>query len=166
MQCDMSGYKPHYSKAVNWAVLGRNDERKQNKGCKGCRFVDSDYHCRYLLDMGPSHSRVKLGVKMRPGGGCDLYSSKKLDKTSTHPGILMTKGVAQKFREIQKMDPDRRISKLNNNPEAHKTALDLYNKGAGDAQIATALGVTKQTVFNWRKANGLSSNYHKFRKET
>lgn len=166
MQCDMAEYPTKSSKTINWSVLAQNDERQLNKGCKGCKFVDPGWHCRYLLDMGPGHSRVAHGIKMRPGGGCELYSPKKLSKTSVRPGILMTKGVAKKLQNIQKMNPERRISKLDNNPEAHKTALDLYHKGAGDTQIATALGVTKQTVFNWRKAHGLESNYRKFRKET
>lgn len=161
----MSDYKKKYHNRINWAVIARNDERKLNRNCKGCKHLSRDYTCRYLLDMGPGHSRVRQGIKMHPDGGCDLYTSAKHEKSSVRPGILLTKGAAQKMREIAKTDPEKHLSKLDNNVQAQNTALALYNKGAGDAQIANTLCVTKQTVFNWRKANGLPSNYHKFRKE-
>lgn len=159
---DMADYKPKYNQGINWAVLARNDERTLNKGCKGCKFVDPGLHCRYLLDMGPGNSLVKLGVKMRPGGGCDLYTPrKKQEKTSVRPGIMVTKGVAKKMREANRTNTGTPVG-----PENHDAALTLYNKGAGDSQIAASLGVTKQAVCDWRKANSLVSNHTKFRKET
>lgn len=159
----MADYKPKYNQGINWAVIARNDEAKLNKGCKGCKFADPSFHCRYLLDMGPGHSRVKLGVKMRPGGGCDLYTPRrKQEKTAVRPGIMIAKGVAQKMREAARTGP----IDLTADQEAQTQALDLYRKGAGDAQIAATVGTSKQAVADWRKANGLVSNHTKFRKET
>lgn len=153
-----TGYGSKHNKSINWDVLARNDERRLNKGCKGCRYLDQKWHCRYLSDLGPGHSRVAMGVKTYPGGGCDLYEGKKRDKTSLRPGIMITKGVAKKMREINRADAGKAID-----PNA---ALSLYNKGAGDSQIASSLGVTRQTVLDWRQANGLESNHLKFRKES
>lgn len=153
----MAEWKPKSNKGINWDVLARNDERTLNKDCKGCKFLDRNWHCRYLLDMGTGHSRVASGIKTYPGGGCDLYTPKKREKTSVRPGIMVTKGVAKKLREINRTDTGKPIDQ--------EAAMDLYNKGAGDSQIATALGVTKQTVLDWRQAHGLESNLLKFRKE-
>lgn len=155
---DMAEWKPKYNQGINWAVLARNDERTLNKGC---RYLDHHWHCRYLSDMGPGHSRVAMGVKTYPGGGCDLYEGKKRDKTSIRPGIMVTKGVAKKMREANRTNTGTPVG-----PENHDAALTLYNKGAGDSQIAASLGVTKQAVCDWRKANGLESNHLKFRKES
>lgn len=158
---DMADYKPKYNQGINWAVLARNDEPKLNKGCKGCRYLDHHWHCHYMSDMGPGHSRVAMGVKTYPGGGCDLYEGKKRDKTSIRPGIMVTKGVAKKMREANRTNTGTPVG-----PENHDAALTLYNKGAGDSQIAASLGVTKQAVCDWRKAHGLESNHLKFRKES
>lgn len=154
---DMADWNPKYNQGINWSVLARNDEPQLNKGCKGCRYLDHHWHCRYLSDLGPGHSRVAMGVKTRPGGGCDLYEGKKRDKTSIRPGIMVTKGVAKKLREINRTDTGKAIDQ--------NAAMTLYNKGAGDSQIATSLGVTKQAVLEWRQAHGLQSNHLKFRKE-
>lgn len=154
---DMAAYNTKYNQGVNWHILARNDEPQLNKGCKGCRYLDQHWHCRYLSDMGPGHSRVAMGIKTRPGGGCDLYEGRKRDKTSIRPGIMVPKGVAKKLREINREGTGKPIDQ--------EAAMTLYNKGAGDSQIATSLGVTRQTVLDWRKANGLESNHLKFRKE-
>ena len=149
---------PKYNRSINWAVLARSDEKTLFKGCKGCRHLDRHWHCIYILDTG--RSRVAMGIETRPGGGCDLYEGKKRDKTSIRPGIMATKGVAKKLREANRTNTGTPVG-----PENHDAALTLYNKGAGDSQIAASLGVTKQAVCDWRKAHGLESNHLKFRKE-
>lgn len=152
-------YKSLYNKAINWDILARNDERKLNRNCRGCKYLAQDYTCRYILDT--NKSRVAQGIKTRPGGGCDLYNGTKHKMSSVRPGIVISQTVARKIA----CNPDKRINLLDNNKEAQEKALELYNKGASDMQIGAALGCSKQTVFNWRKANGLKSNHNKFRKE-
>ena len=154
-------YKTRQHKAVDWDVVASSDERRLNRNCKGCRHCDQQYLCRYLSDLGPGHSRVKLGVKMYPGGGCDLYTPKSHDKTSIRPGIVLTRETARKMRENIKKPQ----SGIFDDPDTERIALDLYKKGAGDAQIANTIGASKNTVSEWRKAKGLESNYQKFRKE-
>lgn len=157
----MSSYKTQSNKGIDWAALARHDERKLYRNCKGCKHLAQDWTCRYLLDMGPGHSRVKMGVKTRPGGGCDLYAGTQRTKTSVRPGIILTKGAARKMREIARVAP----GPLEGKPEAEKIALELYQKGAGDTQIANTVGITRNAVKDWRQANGLESNHLKFRKE-
>jgi hypothetical protein len=102
---------------------------------------------------------VAQGIKKHPGGGCDLYNGTRYKQPSVRAGIVISKSLATK------LDPDKRIGFLDNNKEAQEAAMALYEKGASDMQIGAHLGCSKQTVFNWRKANGLKSNYNKFRKE-
>ena len=154
---DMAEHYPKSNRAINWAVLARNDERRLNRNCRGCKYLAQDYTCRYILDT--NRSRVRQGIKMRPGGGCDLYNGTKWQQPSVRAGIVISKSLAKK------LDPDKRIGFLDNNREAQEAAMALYEKGASDMQIGAHLGCSKQTVFNWRKANGLKSNYNKFRKE-
>ena len=155
-------YNTKYNKGIDWEVISSTQELTQNRKCKGCRHLDQGWHCRYLADMGPGHSRVKLGIKTRPGGGCDAYAPRTHDKTSPRPSIVLPQSAARKMRENAKVN----MGKLINNPEAERTALELYQKGAGDTQIANVIGTTRNAVYLWRKAKGLESNYQKFRKET
>ena len=153
----MAEHQPKSNRAIDWAVLARNDERRLNRNCRGCKYLAQDYTCRYILDT--NRSRVRQGIKMRPGGGCDLYNGTRYQQPSVRAGIVISKSLAKK------LDPDKRIGFLDNNKEAQEVAMALYEKGASDMQIGAHLGCSKQTVFNWRKANGLKSNYNKFRKE-
>ena len=57
--------------------------------------------------------------------------------------------------------------KANNPPvkqlteKEHKKRMELYDKGYGDLKIASACGVTKGAIAQWRWKNGLKSNMKK-----
>ncbi len=158
-ECSVShtnmAYKSLYNKAINRDVPAQNDERKLNRGCLGCKYLAKDYTCRYSLDT--KRSRAAQGIKKHPNGGCDLYSGTKHKMSAVLPGIVTFPYVSKKLREISRTDTGKPID--------HEAAMNLYNKGAVDSQIAASLGVTKQAVCDWRKVNDLESNYLKFRKE-
>lgn len=51
------------------------------------------------------------------------------------------------------------IKRLTKNDQ--KFRMDLYNKGFGDLKIASACGVTKSAITQWRRKNNLISNKKK-----
>lgn len=120
--------------------------RPEQKGCKGCRYQDHQGWCDYIGITGR-----KRPAKIRPGGGCDC----KEKKPTHHPGLMLTQ---KSKKTLSPKTPKKPVLD-------HGKALDLYHKGANDAQIALACGCSKGTVQHWRNKHQLASNYFKNRKD-
>ena len=44
-------------------------------------------------------------------------------------------------------------------------AMELYERGLSDSKVAERMGLTTQTIFNWRKNEGLETNNGKYAKK-
>ena len=53
---------------MNIGIMAKTNE-SETPGCAGCGYlIEHDWTCNHLLYTGIS--RVKIGAKMYPGGGC------------------------------------------------------------------------------------------------
>lgn len=141
-----------WSGAVDWSVLAKTG-KKTNKNCRGCIHADPDLFCFYSVRVG--HRRP---CKMHPGGGCDVKQTRNGAAPSVHPDYIIT---PRQIKAVQKSKKKTKVELLEENPKAAK----LYDKGASDLQIATACGVSKQTVLTWRQRTGRPSHWKNRRKD-
>ena len=120
------------------------NKQPQRAPCpEGCRYEDSQGYCSYANDA--------LG---RPARGCppgpDCVRYEPLDgqpKPRELPQLPRREptGYTRRPTARQSLDNDRK-------------ALELYQQGATDPEIAKATGWANSTVGKWRRENGLPCN--------
>lgn len=106
-----------------------------------CRYQMADGSCDYLCQAG--HRRG-----CPPGPDCIRYEPSEgyQPKTVRPPQPRReVEGYVKRPTAKQSLENDRR-------------ALELYQKGATDPEIARATGWAKSTVGKWRRDNGLPGN--------
>lgn len=120
-----------------------------------CRFRGSDGCCYYHTIMGATRLAQlykRLGVKtltdevreqLRPKN-CGFFEAGKFDNRA-RPIVLQGSHV-ERERRPKRMD--------------EREARRLYRAGKNDVQIAAELEVTRQSVSNWRKREGLPAVIH------
>ena len=112
----------------------------------GCRFEDAQGYCSYRQIMGSCRSLIE-GAE-HPGPDCACYEP--LDgqpKPRELPQLPRREptGYTRRPTARQSLDNDRK-------------ALELYQQGATDPEIAKATGWANSTVGKWRRENGLPCN--------
>lgn len=108
---------------------------------KGCRYAMADGVCDYLCQAG--HSRG-----CDPGPDCTKYEPSEgyQPKTVRPPQPRHeVEGYTHRPTARQSLENDRK-------------ALELYQQGATDPEIARATGWAKSTVGKWRRDSGLACN--------
>ena len=106
-----------------------------------CRYQMADGTCDYLCQAG--HSRG-----CPPGRDCIRYEPAEGYRPKTVPPPQPRReveGYVKRPTAKQSLENDRR-------------ALELYQRGATDPEIARATGWAKSTVGKWRRDNGLPCN--------
>lgn len=109
--------------------------------CRSCLYGGGDGYCTYIL--WTTHRRP-----CPPGAGCTVYeraSAEQRKKAKNNIVIIPAAAV----RQPQK--PHRRKWDT-------AKALQMYQDGASDAQIAKACGVSQPTICLWRNAQSLPTH--------
>ena len=125
-----------------------SDDRKGTRhditACMGCKYLATEYKwCNYGDVVG--QSRLSLGVKLLPTGGCALKDDgEKVRRKIDMPryGYKREKTYTEKRYEAQS-----------------KTMFALYQLGYSDRQIGNEIGKAPGTVQAWRKRRCLPPNY-------
>lgn len=130
------GYIPN---RVHKADVAHYNDKMDTRGCIGCVAREKSGTCKFGDMFGVS--RALLKAPTYPGGGCRLKRDKDGNPLEVKP--VQEKSVPAKPREFE-WDTDK--------------ALELYDNGAYDKEIAQQIGVSVPTVFRWRKGLGLPPN--------
>lgn len=132
----------------------QKDIKKHNKKkCSTCVFFSRRGEwCNYRDITGTS--RLAAGGKLFQNGGCSLRIKGEPISSETYR------------RNIELYTPKKETmcdtSKFaNKTDEDRRKMRQLYDSGLSDEKIACAMGFNVKTVRNWRKRNGLESNYIK-----
>ena len=135
---------------------GQKQNNKHNKAaCKGCMYQTTSYGwCDYHFVKG--RTRLADGATLLPNGGCKFYSKgpKAVRREPIAFGSIVN-GPKQ-ARESKEHGPSKYARK---SEEVFRRVKALYDAGQADERIAKAVGINVKTVSNWRKRNGLKSNY-------
>lgn len=127
--------------------------------CQGCIYLGTfggDPSCDYLLWTGKS--RLAMGVKTGPGGGCRLKKCGEKPK----PGALpISFHRTQEKKAPEKKEPKADGRKMRKSRLDCTEAMALYESGATDREIAKKFGITPCPVRKWREKHGLEANYRK-----
>lgn len=122
-------------------------KQSQAKPCPpDCRFRDSQGYCDYRQVMGRCRSLIE-GAE-HPGPDCSCYEpADGQPKPKDLPRLARREAAGYTHRPTarQSLENDRK-------------ALELYQRGATDPEIARATGWAKSTVGKWRRDNGLPCN--------
>ena len=108
---------------------------------KGCRYQMADGACDYLCQTG--HGRG-----CPPGPDCTRYEPAE----------------GYQPKPVRPPQPRRQVEGYTRRPTARQSldndrkALELYQRGATDPEIAKATGWANSTVGKWRRENGLPCN--------
>ena len=112
-----------------------------------CLYGGGNGTCDYYIKLGVGHRRSEIcGVDME----CTVF-----EPLSERAGEAVYKLIS-KFR-----DGDSKpvvIGKQSIMQQHHEEAMGLYKKGLYDTEIARAIGVSTNRVFEWRKSHGLPAN--------
>lgn len=130
------GYIPN---RVHKADVAHYNDKMDTRGCIGCVAREKSGTCKFGDMFGVS--RALLKAPTYPGGGCRLKRDKDGNPLEVKP--VQEKSVPAKPREFE-WDTDK--------------ALELYDNGAYDKEIAQQIGISVPTVFRWRKGLGLPPN--------
>lgn len=130
------GYIPN---RVHKADVAHYNDKMDTRGCIGCVAREKSGTCKFGDMFGVS--RALLKAPTYPGGGCRLKRDKDGNPLEVNP--VQEKSVPAKPREFE-WDTDK--------------ALELYDNGAYDKEIAQQIGISVPTVFRWRKGLGLPPN--------
>lgn len=130
------GYIPN---RVHKADVAHYNDKMDTRGCIGCVAREKSGTCKFGDMFGVS--RALLKAPTYPGGGCRLKRDKDGNPLEVKP--VQEKSDSAKPREFE-WDTDK--------------ALELYDNGAYDKEIAQQIGISVPTVFRWRKGLGLPPN--------
>ena len=111
--------------------------------CKGCIYQGTAIPCQYILVTGKSPKSQGAHIDPEGPGGCELKTTGK-KKREPKPIVISENSVFSKTRP----------SKLDN-PEA----MEAYQAGKNDSEIAVLFGVTSSAVKKWRKRKKLPTIY-------
>lgn len=122
-------------------MSGGRRRESMNPCPEGCRYEDEFGYCMY-------HHRTGQLRGGHPGPDCPKYEP--LDgRPKARDTLRLARreptGYVHRPTAKQSLENDRR-------------ALELYQKGATDPEIAKATGWAKSTVGKWRRDNGLACN--------
>lgn len=130
------GYIPN---RVHKADVAHYNDKMDTRGCIGCTAREKSGTCKFADMFGVS--RTLLKAPTYPGGGCRLKRDKDGNPLEVKP--VQEKSDPAKPREFE-WDTAK--------------ALELYDNGAYDKEIAQQIGISVPTVFRWRKGLGLPPN--------
>ena len=120
--------------------------RNQPPACRGCRHLDLNGSCIYILNTGVSRP-------CPPGEGCIVKSEKPKRKRR----ILLPPAKGPDPLRRRRGRPAWAMEALS----ASVKARELYAAGAHDWEIAAAEGVCVNSVRKWRAETGRPGNRNK-----
>lgn len=133
-------------KRVHKADIAHYNDKMDTRGCVGCVARETEGTCKFMGIFGVS--RLVLDAPTYPGGGCRLKRDKDGNNLDVTPKSWIN--APHKTREFG-WDKEK--------------ALQLYNEGAYDKEIAETVGVSTPTVYRWRSGLGLPTNRSRKRRD-
>ena len=118
--------------------------RNQPPACRGCRHLDLNGSCIYILNTGVSRP-------CPPGEDCIVKDVGSKDKRR----IVLP----PKREEARRVIGHARRCRVGDELSASSLACGLYAQGASDGTIAKVMGCCPATVAKWRRASGRPPNF-------
>lgn len=135
-------------------------EKHDKTNCLGCDYMVDGGMCGFSEITG--RSRLAVGNELYPGdgggalfphGGCNLKSVKGKSRRDW-VRKKNAKGGGKKPRpEAKPSGSHGRVTE-----KQMEMVLAAYKAGLSDPAIAKEVGISKKTVYSWRKRNGLKAN--------
>lgn len=136
------------------------------------RPVGLDGSCRAYIETKRTETQPRKCTRKRRGGIWAAKAQELYDQGMTDAQIAEAVGVRprtvadwRKENGLPCHNGPRKTSAPRAKAWDEKLARELYNQGLSDPQIAKAVGVHKQVIWNWRKANGMASKCGRGRSE-
>lgn len=136
-------------------------EKHDKTNCLGCDYMADGGLCRFYEITGRSRLAVgselypdEGGGALFPNGGCNLKSVKGKSRRDWVRKKNAKGGDKKNQRpEVKPSGNHGRVTE-----KQMEMILEAYKDGMSDPAIAKEAGVSKKTVYSWRKRNGLKAN--------